>query len=285
MPWPSPPEAEHSPEELRQHYEIETALALELCRADRTERARLYGAVYDRLFRQVPGLARGAGAASRAREVELQAQALAPFLGPDLVLLELGAGDCALALQLASRVGRVHAVEASAEASRGVQPPDNLDLVLSGDPRLPLADGSVDVAYSCHFIEHLHPEDAREHADEVRRVLARQGCYVCVTPNRLWGPHDISRFFDDEPRGLHLREYGYGDLRDLLRGAGFRRIAALRGVGRPPRAVAPTPYVALEAVLDAMPRRLRRWLMGRWPGALAEAPFRPLEQVALVAWV
>ncbi len=284
MPHPTPRAGDRSPEVLRRHYEIEKSLALKLRRGSRAERAQLYGEVYDRLFQRVPGLVQRPGA-SRAREVELQAQALAPFLGPDMVFLELGAGDCALAAHLASRVGRIHAVEASAEAAQGLQPQENLDLVISGDPRLRLGDDSVDLAYSCHFIEHLHPEDAREHAIEVRRVLKTGGCYVCVTPNRLWGPHDISKYFDDEPRGLHLREYGYGDLRSLLRGAGFRRIAALRGIGRPPRVVVPTPYVALEAMLDAIPLRLRRWLMRRVLSFRAESPFRPLEQVALVAWI
>jgi hypothetical protein len=56
-------------------------------------------------------------------------------------------------------------------------------------------------------MEHLHPEDALEQLQKIRRTLARGGVYVCITPNRVNGPHDVSGLFDDEARGLHLREY------------------------------------------------------------------------------
>lgn len=283
MPWPVPSTEERSARELRHQYEIEKALALELRRARPTERGRLYGRIYDRLFRQFPRLVRSADTESRLREVRMQARALAPLLRRNTVLLEIGAGDCALALHLADQVGHVHAIEASTEAVGYLEAPDNLHLVVSGETRTGLAEASIDVAYSCHYLEHLHPDDVGDHAHEMRRVLRPEGCYVCVTPHRLWGPHDISRYFDEEPLGLHLREYGFDDLIGLLRGAGFRRFAALKGVGRTPGMVAPAPYLALESVLDSLPRSLRRWLLVRILGARSREPFRVLEQVALVA--
>lgn len=283
MPLPIPPTEPRGPAALRRHYEIERELAGRLRRAAKEERRRLYGEIYDDLFRRVADLPRLADdPATQRRVVELQARALEPFLRPDTVFLEVGAGDGALALHVAATARRVYAVEASAAAVAGLEPPENFELVLAGATDLGLDVASVDVAYSCHFLEHLHPEDALDHAAEVRRVLRPGGVYLCVTPNRLWGPHDVSRYFDDVPAGLHLREYTHAELARLLRRAGFRRAAVLRGVGSAPRPTPVWPYAALEGALGLLPvaprRRLMAFALGR-----GEPPFRPLEQVKVVA--
>lgn len=283
MPWPIPPTEPRGRDALRRHYEIERDLAERLRGASRDERRRLYGAVYDEYFRrraELPGP--GDDPEARRRVVELEARALEPLLRPRAVFLEIGAGDGALALHMASRAGRVYAVEASAEAVAGLEPPANFELRVSGSIALDLADASVDLAYSCHFLEHLHPDDARDHAAEVRRVLRPGGAYLCVTPNRLWGPHDISRYFDDVPTGFHLREYTHGGLASLLRRAGFRRAAVLRGPGPRPARPAPVwPRALAEGVLDRMPVALRRRLLALLSGR-RQAPFRLLEQVKVV---
>lgn len=281
MPQPIPPTEPRSRDELRRHYEIETALAVRLRRASKEERRSLYSEVYDELFRQVPELARKADPAGRAHEVALQAQALEPFLGPETVFLEVGAGDCALSLHFAGKVRQLYAVEAAAEVTDGLVEPEGFKLFVTDTNPLPLDDASVDVAYSCHFLEHLHPEDAAEHAAEMCRVLRPGGVYVAVTPNRLWGPHDVSRYFDDVPTGFHLREYTHVELARLLRRAGFGRVEVLRGIGVRPRLVSLRPYLFAEGTLSLLPAALRRRTMATLFGGTP--PFRPLEQVKVVA--
>jgi SAM-dependent methyltransferase len=213
--------------------------------------------------------------------VALQVALLEPFLTADTRFLEIGAGDCALALEMTGHAHHVTAVDASSEITAGTPTPDNFRLVLADGPPLPIDDGGVQLAYSCHFIEHLHPEDALDHALEMRRVLAAGGRYICVTPNRLLGPHDVSRHFDEVATGLHLREYTFGDLARLLSRAGFRRVRALRGIGVVPR---PSPlwrYRMAEAVLGSLSRHRRMRLLERLAPDARE-PFRPLEQVAVV---
>ncbi len=284
MPVPVPPTERQTRAQLRRHYEIEKALADRLRGASKEDRPNLYPQVYDELFRRVPELRPPAtGRQADEHAVMLQAQALVPFLLPTSVFLEVGAGDCALALHLARIARRVYAVDASSEITAGLEQPANFELIPSGATALALADRSVDLAYSCHFLEHLHPDDAFDHATEVRRVLRDGGHYVCVTPNRLWGPHDVSRYFDDVPTGLHLREYTHGDLARLLRHAGFRRVDVLRGVGRPPRRAGIWPYRVVEGLFGLLPPAPRRWLMARTLGRLGQAPFRPLEQVKVIA--
>jgi SAM-dependent methyltransferase len=270
---------------LREQYEVERALADRLRSANKGERRGMYREVYDELFRRLedhPQHRQAADRQARAHEVSLQLTLLRPFTDRETRFLEVGAGDCALSLEMARHVQHVTAVDASAEIASAGLPPDNFRLVLADGPPLPLEDGSVDLAYSCHFIEHLHPEDAHDHLSDVRRLLAVGGRCVVVTPNRLLGPHDISKHFDRVATGLHLREYSNGDLTRLLRRTGFRRIRALRGVGKPPVPCPPWPVAAMESVLEPLPKGLRLGLL-RFLRPSAEAPFRPLEQVVLVA--
>lgn len=284
MPWPIPTTETRSRATLERHYTVERELADRLRQAGRDERRRLYGPVYDELFQRLGDLPKTADdPAAQAQFVALQATLLAPFLQPDTVFLELGAGDGALAAHLAPRLRRAIAVDASAVALAGVERPPNLEVVVSDAIPLELASASVDVAYSCHFLEHLHPEDAREHLAEVHRVLRPGGAYLIVTPSRIWGPHDVSRYFNDTPRGLHLHETTHGELARWLRQVGFRRTRALRGVGVPPRQVAVAPLALAEALLNPLPAAMRRWLLEQLARGYP-APFRPLEQVKVVGF-
>jgi hypothetical protein len=105
---------------------------------------------------------------------------------------------------------------------------------------------------------------------------------VVVTPNRLLGPHDISRHFDDVATGLHLREYSVTEAARLLRRAGFAHIVALAGVGTTPKVRSLWRYRLAEAALGPLPRRIRILLLERLAPSARE-PFRPLEQVVVAA--
>ncbi len=287
MPWAKPPEDPRVLTDLREQFAVEKELAARLRRAGTAERAALYGEVYDELFRRLPHqpqLAQRAAPEAQAELTSLQTALLEPFLSPETVFVEVGSGDSCLALHLASRVQRVVAVEASSEITRGIEAPPNFELVLAKGPDSGLSQGFADLAFSCHFIEHLHPEDALIHAREMARILRPGGVYVCVTPNRIYGPHDVSRYFADQALGLHLREYTHGELARLLRKAGFARVGRLRGIGGPPELCRPGPAAVFEAVADLLPVRLRRRLLALY-GRGSSLPFRPLEQVMLAAFV
>ena len=88
--------------------------------------------------------------------------------------------------------------------------------------------GSFSAAVSIDVIEHLHPEDAREHYRQVVQILRPGGHYIIATPNRLSGPHDITRLvYPDakEPLGFHLNETSHSELNRELRLAGFSRVS------------------------------------------------------------
>ncbi len=224
-----------TPEQLQEHYLIERELADRLRLAPRSQRPGLYCEVYDELFRRVghhPQL-HAANGAPRQREVDGLLALIRGFLTRSTVLMEVGAGDCALAICAAAFVKRVYAIDVSEQITRGVSCPANLSLVLSDGCSIPVPEGSVDVAVSNQLMEHLHPDDVREQLHNIYRSLAPGGVYVCITPNRVYGPHDVSKYFDQVATGFHLIEYNARDIRRLFASAGFSGIrfyAGARGI-------------------------------------------------------
>jgi predicted SAM-dependent methyltransferase len=59
---------------------------------------------------------------------------------------------------------------------------ESVDLLLDLRRPLPFANSSVDYCYSEHFLEHLYPDEARQHLEEVRRILRPGGVYRIVVP-------------------------------------------------------------------------------------------------------
>jgi SAM-dependent methyltransferase len=253
--------------ELRDHYEIERELADRLRSASRAERQTLYHSVYDELFQRVPRhpqLVRGADPAAAAAEAAQQVRMLTLFLQPGATFLEVGAGDCALSVAVAAMVARVYAVDVSDEITPGVLLPDNVELFLSDGTSIPVPKESVDLGYSNQLMEHLHPDDAYEQLRNIYESLRPGGRYVCITPNRVTGPYDISMFFDDEATGFHLKEYRLRELRKLLRHVGFSRARILVGArGRFAR-MPPWPAELLEMLVGPLPVRVRQTLGQRF---------------------
>ncbi|MCB1276496.1 class I SAM-dependent methyltransferase [Prosthecobacter sp.] len=261
-------------EQLRQHYEVERELADRLRRASKEQRRTLYSEVYDELFKRVPlhpQHTNKADAGRLAADVAEKMEIVAPFLTSKTVFLEVGPGDCEFAKAVAEKVARVLAVDVSDEITRKRTLPDNLQLVLSDGSTIPVEPNSVNVAYSNQLMEHLHPDDAVEQLRHLHAALAPGGVYLCITPSRLTGPHDISCVFDDEATGFHLKEYTVDDLSALFRSVGFAKIRIIFG-GRGKFMLLPTwPAVICEKLLSMLPHGLRkaialkppfRWLFG-----------------------
>jgi SAM-dependent methyltransferase len=266
-------------ERLRRHYELEKAFAARLRAAPREQRLHMLTAMYEELFRQIPDhprLTRKHAPQASRRAVMEQMQLMRRFLRPGITYLEIGAGDCAFAFEVAKSVRRVYAVDVDAVLSRNAQRPANFQLFISDGVSVPVPAGSVDLAYSNQLMEHLHPEDAREQLRNIFAAIAPGGAYVCVTPNRLNGPHDISRHFAAQAEGFHLKEYTVTELEELFLAAGFRRVAAYARTRNLCLRVPVGLITALEALLHRLPARQRRAIADRWP-------LRPLLSAALVA--
>ncbi len=179
--------------------------------------------------------------------------------------LEIGPGDCALAVEAARRVRQAFAVDVSREIAAGVHLLKNLELAISDGSSIPVPPGTIDVAYSDQLMEHLHPDDAAAQLQNILASLVPGGVYICITPNRWSGPHDVSRYFDEEATGFHLHEYTVGELAPMFREVGFRSVEALVGSGG---AHIRTPAVvisSLERLLEMLPEKFGRKLARQLP--------------------
>lgn len=255
-------------ERVREHYLVERELADRLRNASREERQTLYSEVYDELFRRVPSHPqlqwKDDEALSGAR-VERQLRLLRRFLRPGGSFLEIGAGDCSLSKAVAPTAAAVYAVEVSDEITHGLDLPANVKVVISDGSSIPVPPGSVDLAYSSSLMEHLHPDDAFEQLRNVFEALAPGGGYLCVTQDRLAGPHDVSRHFDRVATGFHLKEYTVGELAALFGEVGFRDLKLYVGGRGRYVGVPVTPVRACETGLAALPYRSRHALAGLMP--------------------
>ena len=219
--------------QIKEHYDVEKQLAFELRQATKEERRSLYSSLYDELYRKVPHhpqLTRKKSLSETLEVTAAQMQFLHPFLAEDLTFLEIGPGDCSLSYEVAKVAKQVFAVDVSDEITKSIQTPSNFQLILSDGSSIPITPGSVNVAYSNQLMEHLHPEDAFEQLQNIFDTLAIGGVYICITPNRLTGPHDISKHFDSVATGFHLKEYTNAELRSLFRKAGFSNVAVYLNV-------------------------------------------------------
>ncbi len=262
----------------RLQFELESKLRARLLEAGRAERPALYSTVYAELgeWLEEHGLIQGTDESSAALQLDM----LRPLVDSQTTVVEFGGGDGALAARLGPLVGEMVVVDVG-----GGDKPQ-----ATGSPRrvapngleVELEDGSADLVYSCHFVEHLHPEDLGMHLEEAKRLLRPGGAFVVVTPNRLWGPHDVSRDFLSRPGGLHLVEYSFGSLARRLREAGFRPVRAVRGFGTRQRLQPLSRYAVAESVLSVLTPRLRDWVV-RLLAPQSRPPLRPLEQVKLHA--
>lgn len=253
-------------EQAREHYEIEKELAARLRNSTKQERTTLYTTVYDELYQKLPKnsiVIRKTTPSSAAWVVNQRLQLLNCFLKPDTTFLEIGPGDCALCFEVAKRVKQVFAVDVTKSFKEDTNIPNNFELVISDGSNIPIAENSVDVAYSHQVMEHLHPDDAIEQLQNIVYALTPGGIYICITPNRLSGPHDISHHFDEVATGLHLKEYTVTELYKIFCKAGFSKIIYYKSyktlhIGLPLIPITVIGIKTIEMLLQILPYSLRK---------------------------
>jgi SAM-dependent methyltransferase len=247
-----------SAERLQAHYELEIRLADRLRRSATKDRHLVYGEVYAELFASLPDHPQKTIVSdNRQSSLDRHINSIRDYLKPDATFLEIGCGDGAMSARVCKLVKQVYGLDVTdALLARDKMSP-NFEFLLTEGINIPLSDGSVDIAFSDQLMEHLHPDDAQRQLHEILRVLKAGGVYWISTPSRLSGPHDISRYFDYEARGFHLKEYDYASLGKVIREAGFKKIRFYFGMRGKQYAI-PTPMaLAMELSLSVLPHRLR----------------------------
>jgi SAM-dependent methyltransferase len=153
----------------------------------------------------------------RARVWQVVARHLAPHVGPDAHVLELGAGYCDWINNVSAsrRVAVDVWPELPAHTAPGVEP-----LVLDISHGLhSLGDASFDVVLASNLLEHFAPDLAAEVVRDVARLLRPGGRFILIQPNFRYA---WRRYFDDY---THRSIFTDVSLPALLRAQGFRVIA------------------------------------------------------------
>lgn len=87
-----------------------------------------------------------------------------------------------------------------------------------------------DVVVSDQVLEHIAPIDLAMHLKSVRLSLKAGGIFIVRLPNKLFGPHDVTRIIDfsntgkTKAEGTHLNESTYGEIIPILEKNGFNNI-------------------------------------------------------------
>ncbi|SFS71198.1 class I SAM-dependent methyltransferase [Halostagnicola kamekurae] len=121
---------------------------------------------------------------------------------PSSVGLDLGCGNCRHAELLAERTDRVLGIDASrglleTARSRARARDFEVDLLQGDAARIPLAEGTVDLAVYVATIQHLPTEaDRRESLNELARVLAPGGRALVSTWSTAHDTFDETESFD-----------------------------------------------------------------------------------------
>jgi len=221
-----------SADRLVAHYEIEVALADKLRCSTRETRKRTYREVYSDLVAKVSDHPRHTRAHdARRTDITKLLRIVGRFIARNDRVLEIGAGDAELSRNICDRALSVVAVDVDDALVGPKVAPPNFRYLLSDGVSLPLPDASISFAISNQLLEHIHPDDTIAHLSEVNRILTVGSRYLIMTPNRVCGPHDVSRYFDRRARGMHLQEFDAETIRNCLRAAGFERLVfyAARG--------------------------------------------------------
>ncbi|MEE9190533.1 MAG: class I SAM-dependent methyltransferase [Candidatus Neomarinimicrobiota bacterium] len=254
--------------QIREHYEVERKLADKLRNASRKERRTLYSSLYEELFRLVPDLPiliRKKSPELQQKIVQRQIQILSSMLDENKSFLEVGPGSCALAFHVANFVKEVYAVDVSKTITESSNIPRNFKLLLSDGCSIPVPKNSIDIVYSNQLMEHIHPDDASNQLKNIFEALAPGGEYLCLTPNRLNGPHDISKYFDTVATGFHLKEYTVTELSMLFKNAGFSKVMMCIKVMNKYIRMPIFPVVLCESILKYLPIRLSHILANTYP--------------------
>ena len=253
-----PPHEKRTPEQLREHYELEKKLADRLRNSTREERRHLYTEVCTQLYTSIPHHPRHTRQLSESavmQRVDKALRKLHPHLFPEAVFMEIGPGDCRAICEVAKHVKKAYGFEVSAAMARPPHSPSNFEFVIYDGTSLPLPPASVDIAFSESVMEHLHPDDAFDQLKSIATALRPGGKYIFNTPHRFAGPGDISKYFDEVATGFHLKEYTFSEIVGLLRNAGFSKLRVTTPLGQFPVALS----LLAERLLAPLPYGIRHW--------------------------
>ena len=91
-------------------------------------------------------------------------------------------------------------------------------------------DSSIDIFYWNDVLEHILDDEIEEYVNLIYRKIAKNGIIITLTPNRLVGPSDITKYFcppGTKAKGFHFHEYSYHEVKKLFLAYGFKNYSSI----------------------------------------------------------
>ena len=207
------------------HWDLERRLRDELLNSKTSDRAEAYARCYTQLYQQLPWLNEFTNTKPGVPDSVRYATWVAAIGPPPMKIFEISAGQGRMLRYLARLGHECTGSDVTLERAAATSRQENQILQSVVDNAVSIGrvnDSEYDRVLSDQVIEHLHPGDIEVHVASVRRLLRPGGRYIVCCPHIYAGPADVSRVFGcDEAAGLHLKEYTWRELVNVVRNAGF----------------------------------------------------------------
>ena len=262
------------------HWELEQKLTKKLLASTPSDRWKTFERCYSILYAELDWLNQ-LSHVDKPEPLPLRFASWTALVGaPPKSIYEIGSGKGEMITYLATHGHCCKASEITRErGEKHVEKHENLSWGVTDGVHLEKFEkrDHFDVVLSNQVIEHFHPDDLFDHLKGVHAILREKGCYIFSTPHCHGGPCDVSRVFNCErPMGMHLKEYTYTELKDLLKKAGFSNCSAVlrlpkklcRVLGLTPTASSSGNYLSylcfLEKCIALLPRQAARRTASRF---------------------
>ena len=143
-------------------------------------------------------------------------------------ILDVGCGTGRFLKTIACNLPHKELVGIDISVSNIPQNHSEIDFI-PGDIVLFDVNEKFDVVYSNQVLEHIAPADIPAHLASVVRAMKDDAIFILRSPNRLFGPSDITRIIDFTytgkipAQGTHINETTYSEIIPILKANGFRQ--------------------------------------------------------------
>lgn len=239
---------------IKAEYESEKMIHQRFFNSDQEERKRLYLELYNNHFSKFPK------AFQSFEDADKEIGVISRFLNKNKLMLEIGTGDGHFAKEVYKHVEKLTTLDVAEKSNQALEEIPEIKQLQFNGLEADLPADHFDIAYSNQIFEHLHPDDAGAHLKIARKALKPGGKYIIITPHRYCGPHDLSRHFDREARGLHLREYTYQEIYKIAKNNNFSKCEIYIQRNRYSLRVCRQMIFCFEKFLNILPYRIRKVL-------------------------
>lgn len=213
------------------HWQLEKELRNRLLESTPENRWETFEKCYTILYKELEWLNKYSGSGNKISPEKLYAKW--PLIIGEIPkdIFEIGSGNGLLITYLSNYGYKCKGTEITherGEIKESLNP--NLSWCVSDGIHLSQFEGvdKFDIVISTNVMEHFHPDDIVEHFKNVKLVLRNNGKYIFETPNKLFGPNDVSSVFKSiTSKGMHLKEYTFKEIKDILINSGFNHIQAV----------------------------------------------------------